>query len=60
MNEEQKDTAKMLIKLLRKKGYNVATNVTKASEFWSAEEYHQDYYTKKDQSPYCHFYTKRF
>lgn len=59
-NEKQKETAKELIKILRKKGFNVVTKVTKATEFWRGEEYHQDYYSKKGQTPYCHFYTKRF
>jgi peptide methionine sulfoxide reductase msrA/msrB len=59
-NEDQKQTSKKLIEILNDKGFSVATKLTKATEFWRAEEYHQDYYTKKGQSPYCHFYTKRF
>ena len=60
LNEEQKRIAEKVIKILKDKGYMVATKVTKASEFWKAEEYHQDYYDKTGGSPSCHIYTKRF
>ncbi len=60
LNEEQKETAEKLIKKLEDKGYPVATIVTKASTFWKAENYHQDYYLNKGSLPYCHGYTKRF
>jgi peptide methionine sulfoxide reductase msrA/msrB len=59
-NEKQKEISENLIKKLKRKGYKVATNITKASEFWVAEDYHQDYYQKQGATPYCHFYTKRF
>lgn len=60
LNEKQKETAEKLIKILEGKGLKVATKLTKASTFWPAEDYHQDYYEKKNGSPYCHLYTKRF
>ncbi len=60
LNEEQKETVEKLIKILKEKGYRVATKVTKASTFWKAEDYHQDYYLNKGSLPYCHGYTKRF
>ncbi len=60
LNEEQQAVAEKLVKLLEKKGYAVATEITAAGEFWPAEDYHQDYYDKKNGTPYCHFYTKRF
>lgn len=57
---EQKAIAEKLIKTLRDKGIKVVTQVTEASKFFPAEEYHQDYYVKKGKEPYCHIYTKRF
>jgi peptide methionine sulfoxide reductase msrA/msrB len=60
LDEEQKEIAEKLIGLLEDNGLNVATKVTKASTFWNAEGYHQDYYDNKGSTPYCHFYTKRF
>ena len=60
LNEQQKETTKKLIQVLENKGYKVATKVSKAETFWPAEDYHQDYYTRKGSLPYCHGYTKRF
>ncbi len=60
LNDEQKAIAEKLIKMLKDKGYKVATKVTKANTFWKAEDYHQDYYNKSGGMPYCHGYTKRF
>lgn len=59
-NDNQKKIAEALIGKLRLKGYKVATVVTKATEFWPAEDYHQDYYQRKGTQPYCHKYTPRF
>ncbi len=60
MNEQQKQIAEKNLKLLKDKGYKIATAVTKASEFYDAEDYHQDYYFNNNKLPYCHGYTKRF
>ncbi|MBN2345010.1 MAG: bifunctional methionine sulfoxide reductase B/A protein [Candidatus Aminicenantes bacterium] len=60
VDESQKQAAGKLVDLLRAKGYAVATRVTKAREFWPAEDYHQSYYQKKGGSPYCHVYRKIF
>lgn len=59
-NEEQKMTAGQLISLLKEKGLNVVTELKPAAKFWKAEDYHQDYYEHKGQTPYCHGYVKRF
>lgn len=60
VNDEQKNIAQKLIKILQEKGYKVATEVTPANTFWQAEDYHQDYYQNNGKQPYCHFYQKRF
>jgi len=60
LNDEQKEIAEKLIAILEEKGLNVVTELTKASTFWNAEDYHQDYYDNKGLTPYCHIYTKRF
>jgi peptide methionine sulfoxide reductase msrA/msrB len=59
-NDEQKKVAEKLLGMLRAKGLKVATQITKATEFYPAEEYHQDYYFRNGKVPYCHAYTKRF
>ncbi len=41
LNDGQKRIAEHLIKILREKGYTIATEVTKAGFFWKAEEKHQ-------------------
>jgi peptide methionine sulfoxide reductase msrA/msrB len=60
LNTEQKVIAEKNLKILQDKGFKIATRVTKASEFYSAEDYHQDYYFKNGKVPYCHGYVKRF
>ncbi|MCX6230143.1 MAG: bifunctional methionine sulfoxide reductase B/A protein [Bacteroidetes bacterium] len=60
MNPEQKEITEKLIKLLKDKGFKVVTKLTKATTFWKAEDYHQQYYEHKGNKPYCHGYTKRF
>lgn len=59
-SEAQKQVAEKYIGILTNKGYKVATILEKAPEFWSAEDYHQEYYDKKHGSPYCHIYRKIF
>lgn len=60
LNDEQKNIAEKDLNILKSKGFNIATNLTKASEFYPAEDYHQDYYFNNGKVPYCHAYTKRF
>ena len=59
-NQEEKEITRELIEILKSKGYVVATQLISAEIFWIAEEYHQDYYVKKNQQPYCHGYQKKF
>jgi methionine-S-sulfoxide reductase len=59
MDEEKMITQK-LIDLLNDKGYDVVTKLIAAEVFWKAEDYHQDYYVKKNQQPYCHIYKRKF
>ncbi len=59
-SEEQKKIAEELIGILKSKGYKVATALKPATQFWKAEDYHQDYYDIKGGRPYCHIYTKKF
>jgi len=60
MNDEQKQIAEKSLSILKSKGLKIATAITKASEFYPAEAYHQDYYFNNGKVPYCHAYTKRF
>jgi peptide methionine sulfoxide reductase msrA/msrB len=60
LNDSQKAVAEKDLKILQDKGYKTVTAVTKASEFYTAEDYHQDYYFKNGKLPYCHHFTQRF
>ena len=60
LDDAQRQTTEKLISLLREKGFNVATQILPATEFWPAEDYHQRYYQKKGSTPYCHMRVRRF
>jgi len=60
LNDEQRKIAEKNLKILTDKSYKIATAVTKASEFFDAEDYHQDYYFNNGKLPYCHGYVQRF
>ncbi len=57
--EKQKEIAENLIHRLQMTGMNVITKVDPASEFYPAEDYHQNYYEKTGKQPYCHVHVKR-
>lgn len=58
--EQEKETAEKVIQLLKDKGIAVVTELTRFDKFWTAENYHQDYYSNKEETPTCHVYTKKF
>src|SRR5688572_12316163 len=60
LNDAQKAIAEKVTEQLKSKGYEVATEISKAGPFYKAENYHQEYYAKNGKSPYCHVYTKKF
>jgi len=60
LDDDQREIANSVIGTLMGMGYDVATRVTSAGEFYPAEEYHQDYYEKNGSSPYCHTYRQIF
>jgi peptide methionine sulfoxide reductase msrA/msrB len=60
VDSDQKRDTQSLIAQLRERGYDVATTVRPAGEFWIAEGYHQDYYARTGKKPYCHTRVRRF
>ncbi|MHA3789393.1 peptide-methionine (S)-S-oxide reductase MsrA [Flavobacterium hauense] len=54
--DAQKTAAENFIKLLTDQdiyGKKIVTKVSKASVFYPAEDYHQDYYAQNPNQPYC-------
>jgi peptide methionine sulfoxide reductase msrA/msrB len=60
VDEDEKRIAEELIGILEEKGMRIATKVEPATEFFTAEDHHQDYYANNGQTPYCHIYRKLF
>jgi len=58
-DEHQKKIAAKLIRILKSKGFDVATKTLPVSTFYPAEKYHQDYYERTGNLPYCHIFKKR-
>ena len=60
MREELEEQAREIIESLSAKGYEVATALLPAKNFYAVESYHQRYYERKKTEPYCHRYRKIF
>jgi len=58
--KEEKEIAEDIIQQLKNKGFEVVTELVPFTKFWSAEDYHQNYYFNKGQVPTCHIYKKKF
>lgn len=57
-NDEQKKTAEKVKEQIGKSGLwddAIVTEITPFTEFYSAEDYHQDYYNNNKNKPYCSF-----
>lgn len=55
-SEAQRDSAEAMVRELAKEGAYagpIVTEIVKASEFWPAEEYHQNYLNTHPSQPYC-------
>lgn len=59
-SKEQEQITRNIIKVLKDRKMKVATAVTPAGKFWKAENYHQEYYKRKNGKPYCHVFQKKF
>ena len=59
-NIQERKTIDGLISRLEANGYKIATKILDKTQFYEADESHQNYYDKKGTKPYCHGYTKRF
>lgn len=54
-DSDQKQISEKVKNELEDKNYEVETIIEKASTFWVAEDYHQNYYEKTGKQPYCHY-----
>lgn len=59
-SKEQEAITNELVDILRKKGHGVNTMIRPLTTFWTAENYHQNYYEHTGGSPYCHVRQKKF
>ena len=58
--DEQLAVLEDLVSTLQNRGYEVVTEVTPAGDFWSAEDYHQNYFDKNGIGTSCHVRVHRF
>lgn len=59
-SEEEKTIAEKVIAELTGMGYQVATKIRKAEDFYPAEDYHQNYLDLRNEIPECHVYRRIF
>jgi peptide-methionine (S)-S-oxide reductase len=54
-SEEQRKTAEAVIRELEAAGVRAVTEVRPAETFYPAENYHQEYFRRNPEQPYCAF-----
>ena len=59
-SEAQKVVVEKLVAKLKASNIQAVTRLEPEKPFWPAELYHQDYYSHKGSTPYCHRRVKRF
>lgn len=59
-NNTQYTQTSELIAQLQANDYAVTTHLLPVTPFWPAEAYHQNYYARQQQTPYCHAPVARF
>jgi peptide-methionine (S)-S-oxide reductase len=52
-SDEQRQVAEAYVAALRTDGLTVVTTVEPLTQFYKAEEYHQEYYRNNARAPYC-------
>ena len=60
LDDGQRLIVEKLIANLVDKGLSIVTEVEQAGQFWAGPDYHQDYYGRNGERPYCHSRVKRF